>query len=70
MSSFTTATTAVTRMRIIQVAGFAYINMTDVLGPPDKLLEGVVLCDYIDPNDNRGGGGDFGSKGSIPDLVE
>ena len=54
----------------IQVVGFAQINMTDVLGPPDKLLEGVVLCDYIDPNDNRGGGGEYGVKGPIPGLVE
>ena len=53
-----------------KLVGFAEIRLTDVLGPPDKLLEGILLCNGVDSNDNRGGGGYFGLKGSIPGLVE
>jgi len=52
------------------LVGFAEIRLTDILGPPDKLLEGILLCNGVDSNDNRGGGGHFGLKGSIPGLVE
>jgi hypothetical protein len=50
----------------IMIAGFATIVLTDVLGPPDKLLRGQILCEV-----GRGpsGGPDFGTKGSIPILV-
>lgn len=53
-----------------ELVGFAEIRLTDILGPPDKLLEGILLCNGVDGNDNRGGGGSFGLKGSIPGLVE
>jgi Flp pilus assembly protein TadG len=53
-----------------ELIGFAEIRLTDILGPPDKLLEGTLLCNGVDSNDNRGGGGSFGLKGSIPGLVE
>jgi Flp pilus assembly protein TadG len=53
-----------------KLVGFAEIRLTDVLGPPDKLLEGILLCNGVDGNDNRGGGGYFGLKGSISGLVE
>ena len=53
-----------------ELVGFAEIRLTDILGPPDKLLEGTLLCNGVDSNDNRGGGGNFGLKGSIPGLVE
>ena len=53
-----------------ELVGFAEIRLTDILGPPDKLLEGTLLCNGVDGNDNRGGGGNFGLKGSIPGLVE
>jgi hypothetical protein len=54
----------------IRIAGYAMIDLTDVLGPPDKLLRGRIMCDYVSNGDNRGGGGNYGTKGSIPGLVE
>jgi Flp pilus assembly protein TadG len=54
----------------IGIGGYARINITDVLGPPDKLIEGAVVCEYVDSEDTRGGGGEYGTMGSIPGLVE
>jgi len=54
----------------INIAGFATIVLTDVLGPPDKLVQGTILCDYVTPSNNRGGGGIYGTFGPIPGLVE
>ncbi len=53
----------------IQIAGFASVAVTNVLGPPDKIIEGTVKCHLVEPN-SRGGGGEYGTKGSIPGLVE
>ena len=30
---------------------------------------GSVECNLVSPEDNRGGGGEYGIKGSIPGLV-
>jgi len=54
----------------IYIVGYSTIRMTDVLGPPDKLVLGKVLCDSFSDFDTRGGGGQFGTKGTIPGLVE
>ncbi|WP_225073374.1 pilus assembly protein TadG-related protein [Desulfuromonas sp. CSMB_57] len=54
----------------IKIVGFAYVEISDVGGPSDKTVKGRVLCNYVDSNDTRGGGSDFGLKGSIPGLVE
>jgi Flp pilus assembly protein TadG len=54
----------------IEIAGYAYVRLTDVVGPPDKLIKGKVECNYISSEDNRGGGGNYGIQGSIPGLVE
>lgn len=55
----------------IAASGFAQIRMTDVLSPPDgQSIVGQVICNYIDPDENRGGGGEFGLMGSVPGLVE
>jgi len=54
----------------IRIEGFARVKVTDVLGPPDKLVKGQVVCEYVTSEDSRGGGGEFGTKGSIPGLVE
>ena len=53
----------------IKIVGFAPIELRDVLNSPDKLVRGKVKCDYVDPLDSRGGGGEYGIKGSIPGLV-
>jgi len=52
----------------IEIAGYSRVLITDVLGPPDKLIMGQVLCDRF--GDGRGGGGNYGVKGAIPGLVE
>jgi hypothetical protein len=54
----------------ILIVGFAQIELTDVLNAPDKLVRGKVLCNLVSPQDNRGGGGNYGLKGPIPSLVK
>ena len=54
----------------IGIVGYTPIELIDVLGPPDKLLRGKVMCELVSNEDNRGGGGEYGVKGSIPGLVE
>ena len=54
----------------IPIAGYSTVLITDVLGPPDKMVRGKILCDQFSEYDTRGGGGEFGTKGSIPGLVE
>lgn len=53
----------------IMIVGFAPIELTDVLNAPDKLVRGMVKCEYVDEWPTRGGGGEYGIKGSIPGLV-
>lgn len=52
------------------VKGFAKVLVTDVLDAPDKLIKGIVDCEYVDNGVSRGDGGDFGIYGSVPGLVE
>ena len=54
----------------IEIGGYSRVLITDVLGPPDKLVVGKVLCDRFSDGDTRGGGEDYGIKGTIPSLVE
>jgi hypothetical protein len=54
----------------IGIGGYTTITITDILGPPDKLIEGVVVCEMVDSEDNRGGGGEYSTKSPIPNLVE
>lgn len=54
----------------ILIVGFAQVQLTDVLSAPNKLVEGKVLCNLTGPDDNRGGGGEYGIKGPIPGLVK
>lgn len=49
-----------------EIAGFATFIVTAVSGPSEKTLYGRVLCDYVE---NRGGGGAYGTRGTIPGLV-
>jgi len=56
------------------VVGFAPVIITDVRGPPsaespNKQITGQVICGLVSPEPNRGGGGEYGIKGSIPGLV-
>jgi hypothetical protein len=52
----------------ITVVGFATVVITNVVGPPNPTVQGRVLCDFVDPG--RGSGGNYGTKGSIPGLVQ
>lgn len=52
----------------LKVVGFAEITITQVLESPSKVIDGVIKCNYVKPS--RGGGGDFGTLGSIPNLVQ
>ncbi len=54
----------------IGIGGYARAEITNVLGPPDKLIEAKVVCEYVDSENTRGGGGEYGTMGSIPGLVE
>jgi Flp pilus assembly protein TadG len=53
----------------ILIVGFAQIELTDVLNAPDKLVRGKLVCHRVNDDDSRGGGGEYGLKGSIPGLV-
>ena len=53
----------------ILIVGFAQVELTNVVNSPDKLVRGKVLCNLTSPEDNRGGGGEYGLKGPIPGLV-
>ena len=55
------------------IEGFAQVEITKLLGPPDypnRYVEGHLVCDLIDSDDSRGSGTYFGVYGSIPGLVE
>ena len=51
------------------IVGFTEVIITNVLEAPDKLVEGLVVCNRINPEPTRGGGGEYGLKGPIPGLV-
>lgn len=52
----------------IEIIGFAEAVVTNVEPAPDKLIKATIKCNYVKLG--RGGGSDFGPKGSIPNLVE
>jgi hypothetical protein len=54
----------------LDIVGFAEVELTDVLDAPDKLVRGRVKCNYVGSGADRGGGGRYGKKGSIPGLVQ
>jgi hypothetical protein len=54
----------------ITIVGFTRVVITDVLGAPEKKIVGKVLCDQYSNFSTRGGGGNYGLKGTIPGLVE
>lgn len=52
----------------IKIVGFVTVVITDILSAPDKIIQAEVICDQVE--DNRGGGGEYGTMGRIPGLVE
>lgn len=54
----------------IRVAGFVQVVVYNVGMPSDKTVKARIQCDYVEPGPTRGGGGDYGTKGSVPGLVE
>ena len=54
----------------IRVAGFAQVVVYDVGAPSNKTVAARIECDYVDSEPTRGGGGNYGKKGSIPGLVD
>jgi len=51
-----------------EILGFATVFITNVEPPPTQTIEGIVICDNCIPS--RGSGGQYSTKGSIPELVE
>jgi Flp pilus assembly protein TadG len=53
----------------MQIVGYASMRITNVLAPPaGQLVEGIIQCNLVEGG--RGGGASFGTKGSIPGLVQ
>lgn len=52
----------------IKIIGFATVTITKVEETPEKFIEAIIRCNFIDVG--RGGGGSFGTRGSIPNLVQ
>jgi hypothetical protein len=53
----------------LTIIGFATMVIYQVEPPPDRLIRARVECDAVQPN-ARGGGVNFGTKGSIGGLVQ
>jgi len=54
----------------LKTVGFARVTITDILEVPDKTIKGKIECGYVSEEPTRGGGGNFGTFGSIPGLVQ
>lgn len=53
----------------LPIVGYATMQISNIAAPPNtQTVEGVVMCGMV--NGNQGGGGSFGTLGSIPGLVE
>jgi Flp pilus assembly protein TadG len=52
----------------ITITGFAKIVITGVLDSPVHQIDGYVVCHSYEPG--RGNGGNYGTKGTIPGLVQ
>ena len=52
----------------IKIVGFATAIIEEVTLPPAKIISAKVICENVEPN--RGSGGEYGTKGSIPGLVQ
>jgi hypothetical protein len=54
----------------IPVVGYAKIILTDVEDAPQKRIVGEIICDVFSDEPTRGGGGEYGVKGTIAGLVQ
>jgi hypothetical protein len=54
--------------KAITVVGFATAEIYEVQGAPAKTIFARVICNLVD--EGRSGGGNYGTKGSIPGLVQ
>ena len=54
----------------IKIVGFSEVLMYDVRESPEHTIKALILCNYVDPGDSRGGGGEYGTKGRISGLVQ
>jgi hypothetical protein len=52
----------------LTIVGFSTVVIHTVLESPEKTIVAEVKCDNVEPG--RGGGGNYGTKGSIPGLVQ
>lgn len=53
----------------LPIVGYATMQISNVAAPPNtQVIQGVIACNIVDGG--RGGGGSFGTLGSIPGLVE
>jgi hypothetical protein len=54
--------------QLMTVAGFATAKITAVGTPPNQIVTAAVICDNVAPG--HGSGGQYGTSGSIPGLVQ
>lgn len=54
----------------LKTVGFARVTITDVLVEPEKTIKGRIECGHVSEEPTRGGGGEYGTFGSIPGLVQ
>lgn len=52
----------------ILIIGFATAIITAVYDSPEKTIEAKVICENVEPG--HGAGGEYGTMGSVPGLVE
>ena len=52
----------------IKIIGFATAIITNVEGPPNKIVRGRLECNLVETG--RGGGAQYGTLGSLPGLVQ
>lgn len=53
----------------LPIVGYTTMQISNVAAPPStQVIEGIVVCNMVDGG--QGGGGSFGTLGSIPGLVE
>ncbi|MCX8011922.1 MAG: pilus assembly protein TadG-related protein [Desulfobacterota bacterium] len=53
----------------ITIIGFSEVTISEVILAPEKEIRAKIKCNFV-TKDSRGGGEYFGTKGSIPGLVE